>query len=187
MNTALTSPTALITHVDGSEIPAPGRWSVAPGHSWPILRTRLGPLAGEASAFGPALAGTVDVDFVPENCRMSLAIDARRLTSDHPAMDRGLADRHLWIEAARSSRFAPGGWDITGSVVGGDETADFAAWMDYRGVYRRARDFAYAWFTMELDVPAAVLGIAAGSIRRRHLSIYLDVLATADSAATSAA
>ena len=118
---------------------------------------------------------------------MSLAIDARRLTSDHPAMDRGLADRHLWIEAARSSRFAPGGWDITGSVVGGHETADFAAWMDYRGVYRRARDFAYAWFTMELDVPAAVLGIAAGSIRRRHLSIYLDVLATADSAATSAA
>ena len=38
MNTTLTANSELITRIDDTETPAPGRWTVAPGHTWLILR-----------------------------------------------------------------------------------------------------------------------------------------------------
>ena len=117
---------------------------------------------------------------------MSLIVDTRRLTSNRPRLARALGERHLRIDAVRTGRFATGGWDIAGSVAGGDETCAFDAWVDYRGVYCKRRDLAYAWFTMNLAVPTRALGVADGPLRRvRDVAMSIDVLATADRSATS--
>ena len=186
MNTTLTAPTELVAHVDGSEAPAFGRWIVTPAHAWIIVRARPGPLAAEATACGAAVSGTVDISSVPEHCRMSLTIDTRRLSTRRPKLARALGAQDIRIDAVRTGRFAAGGWDIAGSVAAGDESCAFDTWVDYRGVYCRRRDLAYAWLTMNLTVPARSLGMAAGPIRRlRDVAISLDVLATADRSATS--
>ena len=186
MNTTFTAPTELITHIDGSEAPALGRWSVVPAHTWLILRVRMGTFAGTATAFGAALSGAVDIASEPERSRMSLVIDTRRLTSDRPRLARVLGEQDLRIDAVRTGRVATGGWDIAGSVACGDESCAFDTWFDYRGVYRRRRDLVYAWFTMNLTVPARALGMSAGPIRR-DVAMNVDVLATTDRPATPSA
>jgi hypothetical protein len=186
MNTTLTAPSELVTHIDGSEAPALGRWTVAPAHTWLILRARPGPIAAEATACGAAASGSVDIASEPEHCRMSLTVDSRRLTSNRPRLARALGERELRIDAVRTSPFATGGWDIAGSVASGDETCAFDAWIDYRGVYCRRRDLAYAWFTMNLAIPARALGMSGGPIRQlRDVAMSLDVLATTDRLAAS--
>jgi len=180
MNTTLTAPTELITHIDGSEAPALGCWTVTPAHTWLIVRARPGPLAAEATACGAVLSGTVDIASVPEHCRVSLTIDTRRLTSSRQTLARALGEQELRIDAVRTGRFATGGWGIAGSVDSGDESCAFDTWVDYRGVYCRRRDLAYAWLTMNLSVPARALGMAGGTIRRlRDVAMSIDVLATA--------
>jgi hypothetical protein len=188
MNTTLTATSELIAGIDDIETPAPGRWTVAPGHTWLILRTRPGRFATEATACGAAVSGSVDIDAEPEHCRISLIVDSRRLTSNRPRLARAIGERHLRIDAVRTGRFATGGWDIAGSVADGDETCAFDAWIDYRGVYCRRRDLAYAWFTMNLTVPARVLGLSSGPLRRLpNVAMSIDVLATPDRSAPSAA
>ena len=184
MNTTLTAPSELVAHIDGSEAPAPGRWTVAAGHTWLIVRARPGRFAAEATACGAAVSGSVDIASEPEHCRMSLTIDTRRLTSSRPRLAHALGERDLRIDAVRTGRFATGGWDIAGSFAG-DESCAFDAWIDYRGVYCRRRDLAYAWFTMNLAVPGRALGLSGGPIRRlRDVAMSLDVLATTDRMAT---
>ena len=180
MNATLTAPTELITRIDGTEAPGLGRWTVAPALSWLVLRARPALLAAEATACGAAVAGTVDIAAVPEHCRMSLTIDIRRLNSRRPKLARALGEQDLRVDAVRTGQFAAGGWDIAGSVASGDESCAFDTWVDYRGVYCRRRDLAYAWLTMSLAVPASVLGLPAGPIRRRRdVVMSIDVLATA--------
>ena len=188
MNTTLTSSAGLITHIDGNETPELGRWSVVPAHTWLILHARPGPFAGPATAFGAAVSGTFDVAADPEHCRMRLTVDTRRLTCDRPRMARALGEQELSIDAVRTGRFATGGWDIAGSIASADEERAFDAWIDYRGVYRRPRDLAYAWFTMNLTIPASVLGMFPGPMWwLRDAAMHVDVLATADRSATSTA
>jgi hypothetical protein len=187
MNTTLTAPSELIARIDGIEAPAPGRWTVAPGHSWFVLRARPGRFASKATACGAAVSGFVDIAADPEHCRMSLAVDTRRLGSGRPKLSRTLGEQQLRIDAVRTGNFATGGWDIAGSVAGGDENCAFDAWVEYRGVYCRRRDLAYAWFIMNLTVPARALGLSGGQRRRLpDVAMSVELLATADRLATPA-
>jgi hypothetical protein len=180
MDTTLSAPSELITRIDCNEAPALGRWTVAAAHTWLIVRARPGPLAAEATACGAAVSGAVDIAAAPEHCRMSFTIDTRRLSSRRPKLARALGEQDLRIDAVRTGQFAAGGWDIAGSVANGDDSFAFDTWVDYRGVYSRRRDLAYAWLTMNLSVPARALGIAGGTTRpRRDIALSIDVLATA--------
>jgi hypothetical protein len=134
------------------------------------------------------VSGTVDIAAVPEHCLMSLTVDTHRLTSRAPKLVRAFGERGVRIDAVRTGQFAAGGWDVAGSVASGDESCAFDTWVDYRGVYCRRRDLAYAWLTMNLTVPLMALGMSAGPITRgRDVAISVDVLAIADPSATSTA
>lgn len=178
---------ALIDHVDGFEIPASGRWYAVPAYSQLALRSPR--LVGRARrADGAAVAGTIDIDAAPERCRIELSIDRRRLSGALAMLAEAVGGHPLGVDAARTGPFDADGWNVAGTVTGGADTVTLDARIDYRGVFRRRPDFAYAWFTTSFSVPASVLGCRPGRLpRSRRISVDMEILAIPQARAGMAA
>jgi hypothetical protein len=182
---------------DGIELPATGRWSVAPEHVGVVVQAR-GRLLSVTAQHAAPLGGELVVADDVRHSELQLSIDGPTVVA---RTRRGTTRLHEVLGTARGGdgRIVFSGqlvhadrlgrWELAGALSVGELVRRATATVEYRGVFQPSRDGANAWLTGRIVVDRDELGLggAAGPRARRvsrrrpvrRLELTFDLLAVA--------
>jgi hypothetical protein len=188
--------TRFIRSEDGVELPATGRWLVAPEHVGVGVQAR-GWLVGVTSRRAAPLGGELIVTDDARDTELRLWIDGttvagrtRRGTTrlqEVLGVDRGESDGRIGFRGRLVHADRMGGWVLAGELSAGELVRRATATLEYRGVFQPSRDGANAWLTGTIVVDRGELGLGGGRATRswwdgrgrllRRLALPFDLLA----------
>ena len=173
MTTAPAQIEDLIRTLEGTEVPAPGRWQVGAGQP---VRLTFGGLRRRTTE-GRIVAGTLDVTdgIVGSALEITVAVDDgdRRADAGVPTRD---PPGTLTFTLAVTGFSASGSWRAVGATTGGEEAASSPVdvEIEYRGVYRHARHTSL-WLTVDGDADGSGGRIATRRFRRSGIRLRSEL------------